>query len=343
MRVLRTLSVDGAGARVGPLPQPGAFDLVVDGVFAGRAVAPEGAHHRLDFSTKRGSADTAPLSTVVFDGLPGVDAEIEVWLPFEEITTLVALRADGEVEPSRRQQTRWVHHGSSISQGVGARSGASTWPAIAAREAGLDLLNLGLAGNAVVDPFVARTLRDAPADLISVKLGINVVNHDVMRRRAFEPAVEGFLATIRDGHPSTPLVVVSPVLCPLLEDLPGPTYAAVTSDESRWYLTKGTEAEVAEGKLSLSVVREVLAEVVERRRRLGDAQIWYVDGRTLYGEQDWAAHQLPDNLHPAAESHVSMGRAFAVELMRLGLAAHVRDRVPASISCGGSPSVRDGR
>ena len=45
-------------------------------------------------------------------------------------------------------------------------------------------------------------MRDTPADLISVKLGINLVNTDLMRLRAFGPAVHGFLDTIRDGHPT---------------------------------------------------------------------------------------------------------------------------------------------
>ena len=35
-----------------------------------------------------------------------------------------------------------------------------------------------------------------------------------MRLRAFGPAVRNFLDTIRDGHPDTPLLVVSPILCP---------------------------------------------------------------------------------------------------------------------------------
>lgn len=65
-------------------------------------------------------------------------------------------------------------------------------------------------------------IRDTPADVISVKLGINVVNLDLMRRRAFAPAVDGFLDTIRDGHPRTPLILVSPIFCGIHEHTPGP-------------------------------------------------------------------------------------------------------------------------
>ncbi|KQV25217.1 hypothetical protein [Yonghaparkia sp. Root332] len=48
---------------------------------------------------------------------------------------------------------------------------------------------------------MARVIRNAPADVISVKVGVNVVDLDAMRLRSFVPAVHGFLDTIRDGHP----------------------------------------------------------------------------------------------------------------------------------------------
>ena len=87
----------------------------------------------------------------------------------------------------------------------------------------MELINLGLGGSALLDPFTARAMRDTPADLVSVKIGINIVNIDLMRLRAFGPAVHGFLDTIRDGHPHAPLLVVSPILCPIHEDTPGPS------------------------------------------------------------------------------------------------------------------------
>ncbi len=89
-------------------------------------------------------------------------------------------------------------------------------------------------------------MRDTPADLVSVKIGINLVNLDLMRRRAFGPAVHGFLDTIREGHPTTPLLVVSPLLCPIHEDTPGPgtfDVDALGEGEVR-FLATGDPAEV---------------------------------------------------------------------------------------------------
>ncbi|NED93004.1 lipase, partial [Streptomyces sp. SID11233] len=117
---------------------------------------------------------------------------------------------DAPVEPvPARGRKVWVHHGSSVSQGSDAASPSTTWPARAAALAGVDLVNLGFGGGALLDPFTARALRDTPADLLSLKFGINLVNADLMRLRALGPALHGFLDTVREGHPETPLLVIS--------------------------------------------------------------------------------------------------------------------------------------
>ena len=53
--------------------------------------------------------------------------------------------------------------------------------------------------------------------MITLELGINVVNGDTMRERAFVAAFHGFLDTIRDGHPKTPILITSPIICPIAE------------------------------------------------------------------------------------------------------------------------------
>jgi hypothetical protein len=91
-----------------------------------------------------------------------------------------------------------------------------------ARTAGLHVTNLGLGGSCHLDQFVARHIRDGPADVISLKLGINVSNQASLIERTFVPTFHGFVDTIRDGHPDTPIVVASPIICPSAEDRPGP-------------------------------------------------------------------------------------------------------------------------
>ena len=136
-----------------------------------------------------------------------------------------------------------------------------------------------------------------------------------MRLRAFRPAVEGFLDVVRDGHPSTPLVVISPILCPMVEDCPGPTEIDPTApDDAIVFRTLGRRDELAHDKLSLRVIRRVLREVVERRRAAGDAALTYLDGLELYGEADWESLPMPDLLHPDDAGQRHIGETFATLL-----------------------------
>lgn len=296
----------------GVAPRPdGRYDLLVDGDLAGQASSAGGTAVVVDAATGEAETRTGPAATVRFAGLPAREKDVELWLPHYERTELVALRADAPVEPVPPAAPRpvWLHHGSSISQGSNAASPSTTWLALAAAHGNVELVNLGFSGSAMLDPFVARTMRDLPADLISVKIGINLVNGDVMRLRAFTPAVHGFLDTIRDGHPATPLLVVSPIRCPIHENTPGPGAPDFTGGTVRFRAT-GDPAEVAAGKLTLRVIREELARIVEQRAA-EDPHLHLLDGRELYGEADAAELPLPDHLHPDAATHRLMAKRFA--------------------------------
>jgi hypothetical protein len=317
--VIRTaatvVELDALRTRVGyrgmPLRPDGVYDLLVDGGLVARGAVTGGHVQLLDMATGETELRPGPVGTVRFADLPAGPKDVAIWLPHAEITELVALRTDAPVEPVGPTPRRvWVHHGSSISHGSNAASPSTTWPALAAAAGGVELVNLGFGGSAMVDPFTARTVRDAPADLISVKLGINVVNGDVMRRRSFGPAVHGFLDTIREGHPTTPLLVVSPILCPIHEDTPGPAMP----DYSR--LAEGKLAFMATGdpsdptRLTLRIIRDQLARIVQERAG-EDPNLHYLDGRELYGEPDLAELPLPDALHPDAATHRRIGERFA--------------------------------
>ena len=292
-----------------PARPDGWYDVLVGGELVDRQQAPGGNVLDVDMMTGA-STFTAGEPTTLVIALPPGETDVEVWLPHDEQTELIALRADAPVAPVRDDRRRWVHHGSSVSHGSVAVHPTEPWPVVAARLAGLDLVNLGLGGSALLDPFVARTIRDTPADVISLKIGINLVNQDLLRRRALGPAVHGWLDTIRDGHPTTPIRLVSPVFCGIHESVPGPTgpdMQALAEGRVAFVATGDPEA-VARGALTLEVVREVLAEVVERR---DDPHLSYVDGLALYGPADAERLPLPDNLHPDSATHRLIGERFA--------------------------------
>jgi hypothetical protein len=296
-----------------PSRPDGVVELLIDGRFIDRAVTSGGTADTVSLTTGAVERHDGPPCTIRFTNLPANAKDVEIWLPHNEKTELISLVTDAPVDvlPSHSRPV-WVHHGSSISQGSNAVYPTSTWPAIAARNAGVELINLGFGGSALLDPFAARTIGETPADLISLKLGINVVNTDLMRVRAFGPAVHGFLDTIREKHKSTPLLVISPIHCPIHEDTPGPgafDVGALAEGIVRFRAT-GDRSEVAQGKLTLEVIRDELKRIVEQRQST-DSELWYLDGRTLYGPPDSQEHPLLDNLHPDASTHLLIAERFS--------------------------------
>lgn len=288
----------------------GCIDVMIDGALAERNLLSEGDLIEVDLQTGAAEERPGPSHSSVLRQLPPGEKQVEIWLPHNETIELLALRSDAPLGPSQRTLPVWVHHGSSISHGSNASAPTQIWPVVAARRSGVDLHNLGFGGSALVDQFLAREIRDMPADLISLKLGINVVNLDAMRLRAFVPAVLGFLDTVRDGHPSTPLILISPIFCAIHEDTPGPGAvdpASLGTDQVRFTAT-GTLQDTAQGRLTLTVIRRELEALVSR---LEDPNLRYLDGTRLYGPADAIDLPLPDALHPSTEAHQLIGDRFA--------------------------------
>ncbi|MGW1876506.1 GDSL-type esterase/lipase family protein [Streptomyces sp. NPDC001975] len=293
-----------------PAPADGVYDLLVDGRLTAQATVAGGNVHTItDMFTQSSELTEGAAGTARFAGLPAGDKDVEIWLPHTEITELIALRTDAPVEQAPESGRRvWLHHGSSLSHGSNATHPTGIWPALAAAQGEVELVNLGFGGGALLDPFTARAMRDTPADLISLKIGINVVNADAMRLRAFVPAVHGFLDTVREGHPTTPLLVVSPLLCPVQEDTPGPLAPDFDGKTLRFKAT-GDPAERAAGRLTLNVIRAELARIVGQRAA-DDPNLHYLDGRDLYGERDYAEFPLPDEVHPDQAGHRRIAENF---------------------------------
>ena len=286
---------------------PAVFDLVIDGELVASQAYVEGRVIRTDPKTMAVEVLRGPAVTIRFDGLDPTQKHVQVWLAQNASFELRDLRLDHSAHlgpPPRPGGPRWVHYGSSISHCIEAIQPTGVWPVVAARLAGADLVSLGLAGQCHLDQFVARTIRDLDIDVISLKLGINVVNGDTMRERTFLPAVQGFLDTVRDGHPDSPIAVVTPIICPAAEDQPGPTVLAADGR----FRTVDRPLALRPGALTLGRIRTLLADVVDARREAGDTNIHLLDGLSLFGADDVV--DLPDGLHPNPAGYIRMGERF---------------------------------
>lgn len=147
---------------------------------------------------------------------------------------------------------------------------------------------MGFGGECFLDQAVARVIRDAACDCLVLKVGINIQTMSAFTARTFRPSLLGFIQTVRDGHPKTPIVVVSPI----------------------WYGPLEEKSPIgAPGFMSLQQVRESICEAVNTLQLLGDSLLFYRNGLDLLSNSD--ARLLYDDLHPGPEGNILMGQRFA--------------------------------
>lgn len=127
-------------------------------------------------------------------------------------------------------------------------------------------------------------MRDLPADYISICAGINIYGQGSLNARSFEPALIGFVEILREKHPLTPLLLISPVFSFDRE---------TTANVVGW---------------TLADYRHAVAGVADKLRQAGDAYVHYLDGRTLFDEN--LGHLMPDQLHPDAEGYKALAANF---------------------------------
>jgi len=261
-----------AGAFI-PCPETPKLDLYCDGKPAGSLEL--GGKHAFEFN-----------------GLPHEEKLIELWLPQLYEFRLKSLEVDdgATLQPFKDDHPKWITYGSSISHCGAAESPSQTWPAIVARERGLNLTCLGFGGQCHLDPMIARMIRDLPADFISIKSGINVYGANSLGPRAFKPALIGTVKTIREKHPETPIALISSIFSPERETTPN-----------------------AAG-FTLQQMRDEVEDAVRRLRKTGDRNVHYFNGLDLLGPD--LVHRMPnDGVHPDAEGYKLIARNFLEKII----------------------------
>ena len=238
------------------------------------------------------TSDVATGGTAaVFTALPPGGSTYELWLPPEMPISVTELHLDAGAACSIPADPRpiWLTYGSSLTHCVRANSTSRTWPAIVARRRGLHLTSLGFGGQCCLDPMVGRVIRDQPADVITLKLGINCIG-GALSPRTFAGAVLGLVAIIREKHPDTPIGLVSPIGYPPHE----------TEPNVLGYTIQGMRADIA--------------DVHRRLVEAGDANLYYYNGLNVFG-LDLIARYTTDQCHPNGDGIEVMAANFDSAVM----------------------------
>lgn len=228
---------------------------------------------------------------MAFLDLSGADASlpVTVYLPEGMKPEIVSVRAtQGELLPAPRLP-RWICYGDSIAEGWTASEPALSWPAVAGRTHGLDVVNLGYAGAARGEIASAEQIAalDSPA-VISINHGTNCWTRIPHSATMMMAGMDAFLRVVREGHPDVPIVVCSPVLRPDAEETPNKLGA------------------------TLADLREAIEDVVLGRIERGDRDLHLVLGRAVL-----RAEHLADGVHPGDEGHRILARAFGDRIASL--------------------------
>jgi lysophospholipase L1-like esterase len=204
-----------------------------------------------------------------------------VYLPEGMRPTVTAVTGvGGDIAPAPRQP-RWVVYGDSVAEGWIASAPALAWPAIAGRAHGLDVVNLGYAGAARGETASAEQVAALAADVLTVCHGTNCWTRTPHSAGMMRELLAAFLDIVRQEHPATPLLVVSPVVRPDAEATPNRLGA------------------------TLADLREVMERVVTERIAAGDDRLRLLRGLDLIGAGD-----LGDGIHPDDGGHARMAAAI---------------------------------
>jgi hypothetical protein len=246
-----------------------------------------------------------------FDHLPGGEKSLELWLPEYREIKLRSLELEdaASLSPLEDNRLRWMIHGSSYTQSRGAESPFFTWPAVAAREQNLNHINLAYGGQCHLDSMVARLMRGIAADVISMEVGVNIYSHATMNARAIRAALIGFVQIVREGHPTTPLAVMSAIY--------------------------GWERETTlnDVHLTLADTREIVQEAIEALQASGDSNLHFFSGLDFLGEPE--KELVEDHVHPNAAGYKVLGHKFAINVLAKLCSGATSGLRPASFGAAG--------
>lgn len=184
----------------------------------------------------------------------------------------VFLEDDAHLQSPTAHRIRlpFVFYGSSITQ-QGHTSSFAAYPSLLSRFFDADLYNFGASGNAMGEPELARHLGRIPKSLFFYDYDHNAPTVQHLRQTH-----EAFFRTFRNADPRTPVIMTS--------------RPADDTDET---------AERA------AIVRTTYENALRR----GDRHVYFVDGRTLFGDAD-ASICTTDRTHPNDLGHYMIAKTL---------------------------------
>jgi lysophospholipase L1-like esterase len=254
----------------------------------------------ITFSVWRGGRKVCEEEAVLGDGLirlslgsTAPDKPAIIYLPEGMQPLVLSLTAvKGEIAPAPGLP-RWLAYGDWTTQGWIASGPSQGWAAIAARKSALNLVNLGYAGAGRGEIVSAEHIAALTAEIVTIAYGESCWSRVPHSVGMVSEGFQAFLDVVRQGHPNTPVVVISPVLRPDAEEVPNKLGA------------------------TLADIRRAIESITRDRMASGDDSLSLVAGEGVI-ESD----HLADGIHPGDEGHkriaVTVAKALTAAVSSAG-------------------------
>jgi hypothetical protein len=220
---------------------------------------------------------------LVKDLIPG-KREYLLYLPLYNGAKFVQLGIpDGRVierapEWGSGERKPMVFYGTSILQGLAASRPGMVHSAILQRRFNWPVINLGFSGNGKMEPEMAGLLAELDPSVYVIDCLPNMVADEIKAR------VEPFVKTLRQAHPTTPIVLVED------RTLQG---AFLTQGQMEWYHGKD---------------RAELKAAYNRLEQSGVTNLYYIPGEQLFGDDGEGS---TDGSHPNDLGFTRQAEIFA--------------------------------
>ncbi len=205
---------------------------------------------------------------VFFEEMPPAKREICLYLGLYAPVEVKAIGLDEEADIAPPQsfalEKPILYYGSSITQGGCASRSGLNYQSLLNRRMNVDFVNLGFSGQGIGEPEVADAVAEVEAACFVMDFCQNCRTAQML-----EDAYAPFLQTIRDSHPETPIICITPIF----------SVVEICGDGQR-----------------LADMREVIRTAVADRREMGDENIYVVEGYGMLGPDD--REGLVDATHP---------------------------------------------
>ena len=219
---------------------------------------------RPDFAAYVNATDKFAFETIAHGRLEGM-RNIEIYFPLYGgiCEVWVGLKEGSTVQEPEKYplEKPIVFYGSSITQGGCASRPGNDYTAVLSRQLNFDYVNLGFSGSAKGEPLIADYLASLDASVMVLDYDFNAPNPEWLENTHY-PMYE----KIRKAHPDMPIVFM-------------------------------TRPNFMYDPKNCIPRRKVIYDNFLKAKASGDTQVYFCDGKYLFGKKDWSACTV-DNCHP---------------------------------------------